>query len=344
LLLFVCNEGKNKQNVYWLIYYDAHVDSMCFSLLIQSTIFFERMFHLHSPITLEALHILDAIERRGSFAAAANELNRAPSSLSYQIQKLEQDLDVMIFDRSGHKANFTEAGLLLLERGRDILSATDKLVSDATLLANGWELDLTIAFDGIIPISHFFPMVESLGNVSKTRIRLQEEILAGCWEALTTDRADILICPSTEALPHDIKAETIGQMSMIWVAATDHHVHKRVGIFDDEARQRYRVIAIADTAREQPAISINILEKQSRLTVTNFNAKCQALVKGLGIGTVPQEIAEELITAGKLKAIDGAQENDVDIIMAWRRNKIGEAKSWCIQYLKKHWNASIIHS
>ncbi|WP_246752550.1 LysR family transcriptional regulator, partial [Vibrio cholerae] len=39
-----------------------------------------------SPITLEALHILDAIERRGSFAAAANELNRAPSSLSYQIQ------------------------------------------------------------------------------------------------------------------------------------------------------------------------------------------------------------------------------------------------------------------
>ncbi|MFA0544074.1 LysR family transcriptional regulator, partial [Vibrio sp. 10N.222.52.B7] len=48
---------------------------------------------MHSPITLEALHILDAIDRRGSFAAAANEMDRAPSSLSYQIQKLEQDLD-----------------------------------------------------------------------------------------------------------------------------------------------------------------------------------------------------------------------------------------------------------
>lgn len=51
---------------------------------------------MHSPITLEALHILDAIDRRGSFAAAANEMDRAPSSLSYQIQKLEQDLDIMI--------------------------------------------------------------------------------------------------------------------------------------------------------------------------------------------------------------------------------------------------------
>ncbi|MDW1945591.1 LysR family transcriptional regulator, partial [Vibrio sp. Vb0599] len=29
---------------------------------------------VQSPITLEALHILDAIDRRGSFAAAANEL------------------------------------------------------------------------------------------------------------------------------------------------------------------------------------------------------------------------------------------------------------------------------
>ncbi|MDW6005558.1 LysR family transcriptional regulator, partial [Vibrio mangrovi] len=83
---------------------------------------------MHSPITLEALYILDAIERRGSFAAAAHEMNRAPSSLSYQIQKLEQDLDIIIFDRSGHKASFTDAGRLLLDHGRRILSETDKLV------------------------------------------------------------------------------------------------------------------------------------------------------------------------------------------------------------------------
>lgn len=293
---------------------------------------------MQSPITLEALHILDAIDRRGSFAAAANELNRAPSSLSYQIQKLEQDLDIMIFDRSGHKANFTDAGKLILERGRAILSATEKLVNDATLLANGWELDITIAFDGIIPIANFFPLVEALGNVSKTRIRLQEEILAGSWESLATDRADLLICPRIETLPQDVKAETLGEMEMVWVAASNHYVHKRTGEFDEEARQKYRAIAIADTARDQPAMSVNILQKQPRLTVTNFNAKCQALVNGLGIGTLPKHVAEPLIAEGKLKKIEGSQGSKMEIIMAWRRNKIGEAKSWCIQYLKKHWN------
>ncbi len=292
---------------------------------------------MQSPITLEALHILDAIDRRGSFAAAANELDRAPSSLSYQIQKLEQDLDIIIFDRSGHKAHFTEAGKLILERGRAILRASEKLVNDATLLANGWELDITVAFDGIIPIANFFPMVDALSNVSSTRIRLQEEILAGSWESLNTGRSDLLVCPALDTLPQDVKAEKIGKLSMVWVAAADHYVHKRSGEFDDAAREKYRVIAIADTAREQPALSINVMQKQPRLTVTNFSAKVEALLSGLGIGTLPTQVAQPLVESGQLKYIDGAESKPIDIILAWRRNTMGEAKSWCVQYLKKNW-------
>lgn len=295
---------------------------------------------MQSPITLEALHILDAIERRGSFAAAANELDRAPSSLSYQIQKLEQDLDIMIFDRSGHKANFTEAGKLILERGRAILAATEKLVNDASVLANGWELDITLAYDGIIPVNNFFQMVNDLGNVSSTRIKLQEEILAGCWESLNTGRADLLVCPKMDTLPQDVKAEVIGSMEMVWVAATDHYVHKRSGHFDDKAREKYRVIAIADTAREQPAISVNIIQRQPRLTVTNFAAKVDALKAGLGIGTLPKVLATAMIERGELKAITDVESQPIDIILAWKRNKIGEAKSWCIQYLMKYWKAN----
>ncbi len=54
-------------------------------------------------LTLEALQVMDAIDRRGSFAAAADELGRVPSALSYTMQKLEEELDVVLFDRSGHR-------------------------------------------------------------------------------------------------------------------------------------------------------------------------------------------------------------------------------------------------
>ncbi|MCG7491716.1 LysR family transcriptional regulator [Vibrio sp. Of14-4] len=292
---------------------------------------------MRNPITLEAMHILDAIDRRGSFAAAANELDRAPSSLSYQIQKLEQDLDVTIFDRSGHKARFTEAGKLILERGRMILAATEKLVNDASVLANGWELDITIALDGILSVEDFFPMVEELGNISSTRIRLQEEILAGCWESLEQGRADLLVCPKPASIPQDVKAEPIGSMTMVWVASPKHYVHKRSGVLDEAARAKYRVVAIADSAREQPAMTVNILHKQPTLTVSNLAAKVSALKSGLGIGTLPRTVAEPLIQQGSLEKIADTHDLKIDILLAWKRNQMGEAKSWCIQYLKKNW-------
>ncbi|WP_230369313.1 LysR family transcriptional regulator [Paludibacterium denitrificans] len=55
----------------------------------------------------DALLVLDAIARNGSFSAAAEELHRVPSTITYTIQKLEQDLDIAIFDRSGHRARLT---------------------------------------------------------------------------------------------------------------------------------------------------------------------------------------------------------------------------------------------
>ena len=45
-------------------------------------------------LTLEALRVMDAIDRRGSFAAAADELGRVPSALSYTMQ-CESDNDVV---------------------------------------------------------------------------------------------------------------------------------------------------------------------------------------------------------------------------------------------------------
>ena len=50
-----------------------------------------------SPITLEALMVIDAIESRGSYAAAAEALDKVPSALSYIVQKLEEQLDVTLF-------------------------------------------------------------------------------------------------------------------------------------------------------------------------------------------------------------------------------------------------------
>ena len=77
-------------------------------------------------ISLDALQILDAIDARGSFAAAAQALFRVPSALTHAVKKLEVDLGVTLFVRQGRRALLTPAG-----RMRSNSGCTEVLVDGA---------------------------------------------------------------------------------------------------------------------------------------------------------------------------------------------------------------------
>ena len=74
------------------------------------------------PFTLDQLRILKAIASEGSFKRAADSLYVSQPAVSLQVQHLERQLDVPLFDRGGRRAQLTEAGQLLLSYGDRILS------------------------------------------------------------------------------------------------------------------------------------------------------------------------------------------------------------------------------
>ena len=74
-------------------------------------------------LSLDALRTLEAIAEYGSFAGAANALHRVPSALTYTIQKLEADLGVRLFERSGRRAEPTAVGRALVEEARGLLQS-----------------------------------------------------------------------------------------------------------------------------------------------------------------------------------------------------------------------------
>jgi len=132
-------------------------------------------------ISLDALLVLDSIARNGSFAAAGEELHRVPSAITYTIQKLEQDLEVKLFDRSGHRARLTEAGEELLREGRHLLRTATDLECRVKRVATGWETELRIAVEDIIPTERLFPVLKDFYREgSGTRIKITAEILGGC--------------------------------------------------------------------------------------------------------------------------------------------------------------------
>jgi DNA-binding transcriptional LysR family regulator len=74
------------------------------------------------PFTLDQLRILKAIAAEGSFKRAADSLYVSQPAVSLQVQNLERQLDVPLFDRGGRRAQLTEAGYLLLNYGERILT------------------------------------------------------------------------------------------------------------------------------------------------------------------------------------------------------------------------------
>src|SRR5438105_89591 len=150
------------------------------------------------PLTLEALAVLDAIDRRGSFAGAADELHRVPSAITYQVQKLEEDLDVLLFDRRGHRARLTPAGREVVATARVLLQSAEELTRRVRRIATGWEAELRIAVDAIVPWSFVWPLAAQFyahcqAEGALTRLRLTREVLAGAWDALAEGRADLAI-------------------------------------------------------------------------------------------------------------------------------------------------------
>tara|TARA_Y100001968_G_scaffold171583_1_gene156973 strand:+ start:7756 stop:8697 length:942 start_codon:yes stop_codon:yes gene_type:complete len=92
------------------------------------------------PFTLDQLRILKAIAEQGSFKKAADILYVTQPAVSLQIQNLEKQLEITIFDRGGRKALLTEAGKILLDYCQRILSQCDeacKAVEDLNSLQGG---------------------------------------------------------------------------------------------------------------------------------------------------------------------------------------------------------------
>ncbi|WP_272522042.1 LysR family transcriptional regulator [Providencia sp. PROV202] len=287
-------------------------------------------------LTLESLRVMDAIDRRGSFAAAAEELGRVPSALSYTMQKLEEELDVILFDRSGHRTKFTNVGRMLLERGRVLLEAADKLTSDAEALAKGWETHLTIVCEALVPAESLFPLVDKLAEKSDTQLSLITEVLAGAWERLESGRADIVIAPDMHfRSSSEINSKVLYTLNHIYVASPNHPIHQEPEPLSETTRVKYRGIAVADTARERPVITVQLLDKQQRLTVSSIEDKRKALIAGLGVATMPYPLVEQDIKEGRLRVVGAEFSHESNMIMAWRRDSMGEAKSWCLREIPK---------
>lgn len=288
-------------------------------------------------ISLDALHVLDAIDRHGSFTAAAAALHRVPSAISHAVARLEDDLGLKVFARNGRSARLTAAGRTLLEDGRHLLYAANELERRAKRVATGWEAELRIAVSMILPAERLFPLLERFYAAGcGTRIRLDYEVLGGSWDALATGRADLVIGASGDKPAiSGISTRPLAATQLLFTVAPHHPLASVPEPIPASALQCHRAVVLADTSRQLQSRTFGLLEGQEALRVPSMEAKAAAQAAGLGIGHLPRWLAEREAAAGRL-VIRRLAENrpPVPMHIAWRTRQEGRALAWFLAALE----------
>lgn len=293
---------------------------------------------MHSPLTLDALKVLDAIARKKSFAAAADELFRVPSAITYTVNKLEEDLGIALFDRSKRKAEFTAVGKLLVEQGRLILQASEELTHIAKQSASGWELELRICIDSILQFNPIYELIAQFqAKHPWINIRITEEVFGGTWDALNSERCDLVIGAPDEPHTSGFSTHIIGNLEFVFAVAKDHPLAREPQPISNTLIKKYPSVVAADSSRHLPARSAGLIDGQTRITVPSVATKIDAQLVGLGVGYLPAHRINKELQTGQLLALtlEKPADRNHPLCIAWRSDNKGKALAWFVKKIKQ---------
>ncbi len=245
-------------------------------------------------VTLEQWVVFRAVVEQGSFARAADLLNKSQSNVSYVIAKMEERLPAPALQQVGRKAELTELGKVLYRQALGLLdqaAAIDRLAAD---FASGWEAEIAVAADALTPMDRLFCALHQFSvSCATTRVRILETTLSGTDEALIERRVQIGLTPH---VPPGFLAEPLWGVHMVPVVAAQHAFAKTDRPVTEAQLKRARQIVVRDSGihREQ---NTGWLAADQRWTVSHFSSSIAAVKAGLGFAFVPEhKIAVELKT------------------------------------------------
>jgi DNA-binding transcriptional LysR family regulator len=280
-----------------------------------------------NPITIEALETLDAIERRGSFAKAAEEMNKATSAVSYAVQKLEEQLDITLFQRQGRRSVLTPAGRLILMEGRDILQITAHLANKAKELATGWEAHISIAVESLQSYSSFFAVLSEFVREHPTiEIDVSESVLNGGWEALERGQVDLIVgSPGPVPLQKGYRAIPMKRVDLLPVIASCHELAYMAGKPESLGLllAKVRRIITHDTSMTNVARSEGLSSDGKMFYVQNMDQKVAAIQAGIGIGHLPRQRIQTQLDDGELLPLDLPAVSVLENFLAWKSSNKG---------------------
>ncbi|MFT7624344.1 MAG: DNA-binding transcriptional LysR family regulator [Myxococcota bacterium] len=252
--------------------------------------------------TLDQLLALEAIERTGTFAAAAKELHRVPSAVTYLVRGLEDAVGVEIFDRSRRTARLTRSGRQILAGARAVLDQARNLEQVAMQMAGGWEGELHVVVDGALPMG---PLTDCLRRFSNpdvpTALRVDVEYQEGVVDRFNEGPADIgiFIGFAGDGDEDGLVLRPLPPLDLVMVAAPEHPL-TRLEVTDATRAAHAELVVRDSSPKYAQRTKPSFMGSRNVAFLSDFHSKRIALLAGAGYGWVPRHLIADDMATGAL--------------------------------------------
>lgn len=248
-------------------------------------------------ISLDQWHALVSVVDTGSYAHAAQSLHKTQSSISYAIQRIEDQLEVTAFRIEGRRAVLTQAGEVLYRRGRALIEQAARLETTAHRLGAGVEAEIGLGAEILYPTWRLLQCLEAFAtSFPNTRVELYETVLGGGVELLEQGQVDLAIC---SRVPSGFAGEPLKQVRFVAVAAPTHPLHQLNRTLTLEDLSEHRHLFIRDSGSKR-ARSDRWEVTEQRWTVSHKATSIRAACMGLGFAWFAEDIIRDELREGSL--------------------------------------------
>ena len=268
---------------------------------------------------LRAIYIFVKVVELGSFRATAKALSLSPSVVSYQISRLEKNLEVALLYRSTRRLTLTSEGRELYDRLAALVAGAERGVDQLTAALSEpvGRLQVTLAASfsreaitrQIAAFARMHPRVE-------LEVRFSDE-----QQDLITEGIDLAIRsgPIADSSLHARKLFKIERL----LVASPRYLARKPQVEQPSDLGDWDWVWLSVTAEHREFRHLHSGERQrvrlnKRVTVNDGYAMCQFAVEGLGLLSSPDYLVEDYLRQGQL----------VEVLPDWRMESIEVYAVW----------------
>lgn len=252
---------------------------------------------------LRHLYTFLVVAEDGGFTRAAARLGYAQSSITAQIQALETELGVLLFDRLGKRIVLTEAGRRLLPHAREMVQM-HSAIRESVVLEEQPTGTLTFGAPESLTAYRLPPVIREYKRLfPQVKMILKPGLCTELKEMARSGEVDLAILLQPELADPDLVVESLIEEQMALIASPDHRLKGVRSVTPEDLREE--VILQTESGCTYRAVFEQELKAcgvspEASLEFFNIEAIKNCVMLGLGLSLVPLITVQRELSEGKL--------------------------------------------